>query len=107
MPSAFGAIDKRIRIFYDLFVKNMEDKFMEINDNIKKVEFKNKILRKLPEWFGVEESLLEYVNSVNKYPFWAAFKNEPPQGKPCGIDKIVRCLMCVTYSALSKYADCS
>jgi hypothetical protein len=54
----------------------MEYKIMEINDNIKKTEYTNNLLRKLPEWFGVEESLLEYVNTVNKYPFWAAFKNK-------------------------------
>jgi hypothetical protein len=34
-------------------------------------------------------------------------KNEQPQGKPCGIDKIFCCLIGVTYSALPKYADYS
>ena len=54
----------------------MEHKIIEIHDNNKKMEYTNKILRKLPEWFGIEKSLLEYVNTVSKYPFWAAFKNE-------------------------------
>jgi hypothetical protein len=35
----------------------------------------------------------------------AIVRNEQPQGKPCGIDKIFRCLIDVTYSALPKYAD--
>jgi ribosomal protein S18 acetylase RimI-like enzyme len=48
---------------------------MEITDNNRKAEYANYILRKLPEWFGIEESLLEYVNTVYKYPFWAAFDN--------------------------------
>jgi ribosomal protein S18 acetylase RimI-like enzyme len=54
----------------------MEYKIMKIHDNNKKAEYTNRILRKLPEWFGIEEGLLEYVNTVHKYPFWAAFTNE-------------------------------
>ena len=53
----------------------MELNIMEIYDNNKKTEITNSILRKLPEWFGIEESLKEYVNAVYKYPFWAAFEN--------------------------------
>ena len=51
----------------------MEYKIMEILENNKKTEYSNYILRKLPEWFGNEKGLLEYVNTVYKYPFWAAF----------------------------------
>jgi len=54
----------------------MEYKIFEIKDNNKKAEYANNILRKLPEWFGIEESLQDYVNTVYKYPFWAAFDNE-------------------------------
>ena len=54
----------------------MEYKIEEILDNNKKAEYTNNILRKLPEWFGIEESLLEYVSTVKKYPFWAAFNEE-------------------------------
>jgi hypothetical protein len=35
----------------------MEYKIMEINDKNKRTEYTNNILRKLPEWFGVEKSL--------------------------------------------------
>ena len=48
----------------------------EILDNDKKSEYANLILRKLPDWFGVEESLQDYVNTVYKYSFWAAFDKE-------------------------------
>ncbi|MCL2006986.1 MAG: GNAT family N-acetyltransferase [Treponema sp.] len=48
----------------------------EITDSSKKSEYANKILRSLPEWFGIEESLIEYVNTVSQYPFIAAFDNE-------------------------------
>jgi hypothetical protein len=51
-------------------------KIAEINDNNKKSEYTNYILRKLPEWFGIEEGLQGYVNTVNKYPYWAAFDKE-------------------------------
>jgi GNAT superfamily N-acetyltransferase len=54
----------------------MEYKIIQIKDNNKKTEYTNNILRKLPEWFGNEESLVEYINIVNKYPYWAAFNKE-------------------------------
>ena len=47
----------------------------KIADNNKKAEYTNYILRKLPEWFGNEKGIQDYVNSVYKYPFWAAFIN--------------------------------
>ena len=47
----------------------MEYKIIEICDKNKKVEYADLILKKLPEWFGIEESLQEYVNNVYKYPF--------------------------------------
>ena len=50
-------------------------KIMEILDNNKKREYTENILRKLPEWFGNEESLINYINTVLEYPFWAAFDN--------------------------------
>ena len=53
----------------------MEYNIVEICDNNKKAEYTNNILRKLPEWFGIEESIQEYVNTVHKYPYWAAFEN--------------------------------
>ena len=48
----------------------------EITENHQKVNYGEQILRTLPEWFGIEESLLDYVNSLPKYPFFAAFKNQ-------------------------------
>ena len=54
----------------------MEYEILEINDNAKKVEYTEVILRKLPEWFGIEEALVEYVNTVYKYPYWAAFDRD-------------------------------
>jgi ribosomal protein S18 acetylase RimI-like enzyme len=53
----------------------MEYKIIEITNNNKKAEYTNLVLRKLPEWFGNEKSLQEYVDTVHKYPFWATFDN--------------------------------
>ena len=53
----------------------MEYKILEIKDNDKKTEYVNFVLRKLPEWFGNEKNLLVYINTVCKYPLWAAFDN--------------------------------
>lgn len=38
------------------------------------------ILRALPGWFGMEESLLEYVEKVKRLTFWAAFDGERAVG---------------------------
>ncbi|MDR1804090.1 MAG: GNAT family N-acetyltransferase [Treponema sp.] len=54
----------------------MEYTILEIKDNPKKAEYTESILRKLPEWFGIEEALVEYVKTVNKYPYWAAFDRD-------------------------------
>jgi ribosomal protein S18 acetylase RimI-like enzyme len=54
----------------------MEYNVLEINDNLKKAEYTNDILRKLPEWFGIEDSLMEYVKTVYTYSYWAAFHQE-------------------------------
>ena len=54
----------------------MEFTISEIKDSHKKTEYADKILRSLPQWFGIEESLIEYVNTVSKYPFFAALDKE-------------------------------
>ncbi|QMS85328.1 GNAT family N-acetyltransferase [Candidatus Xianfuyuplasma coldseepsis] len=38
------------------------------------------VLRDLPEWFGIEESTKEYIETVIKYPFVAAFDHNLPIG---------------------------
>jgi len=53
----------------------MEYNIIEINDKNKKAEYTNSILRMLPEWFGNEKGLQDYVNSVHEFPYWAAFDN--------------------------------
>ena len=51
---------------------------MEIENNLeigfekdpgKKTGIANRILRSLPRWFGIEEAIVEYVESVKELPF--------------------------------------
>ena len=37
-----------------------------------KSEITEKILRALPEWFGIESAILNYINDVKPLPFWKA-----------------------------------
>lgn len=49
-------------------------------DNEQKSNITNSILRKLPEWFGIEESIIEYVNGVKNSDFYGAFYLDTPVG---------------------------
>lgn len=40
----------------------------------------NAILRALPDWFGIEESIVDYVDQVQSVPFWAAHDGDKPVG---------------------------
>ena len=49
-------------------------------DNEQKSNITNSILRKLPEWFGIEEAIIEYVNGVKNSDFYVAYYLEVPVG---------------------------
>ena len=51
-------------------------KIIEIEDKQKKSIYVEIILRKLPDWFGNENSLKNYVQTVVEYPFWAALDED-------------------------------
>lgn len=55
-----------------------------IRNNNEKSRITNYILRELPEWFGIEESIVEYVEEVKKYDFYGAYNN----GKAVGFISI-------------------
>ena len=38
------------------------------------------VLRALPDWFGIESAIQEYVNDVQPMPFWAAMDGDTPVG---------------------------
>lgn len=49
-------------------------------DNEQKSIITNSILRELPEWFGMEESIIEYVYGVKNSDFYAAYYLDMPVG---------------------------
>jgi len=40
----------------------------------------NTVLRALPDWFGIESSIIDYVDQVQSMPFFAAFDDEKAIG---------------------------
>ena len=65
-------------MFYDYQI-------LEITDGHLKKKYTERVLRMLPEWFGKEESLVEYIETVDKYPFFGAFKEEECVGFASGL----------------------
>ena len=51
-----------------------------IMDSNEKSKITNYILRELPEWFGIEESIVEYVEEVKQYDFYGAYNQEEVMG---------------------------
>ncbi|MCL1990404.1 MAG: GNAT family N-acetyltransferase [Defluviitaleaceae bacterium] len=47
---------------------------LEVTNKRLKKTYTEQILRVLPDWFGKEDSLLEYVETVDKHPFWGVFE---------------------------------
>ena len=41
----------------------------EVGDGNAKKEICDTVLHRLPEWFGIEESIAEYVSLVEEMPF--------------------------------------
>jgi ribosomal protein S18 acetylase RimI-like enzyme len=45
-----------------------------------------RLLRKLPTWFGIESSVVEYVESARRLPAYLAWPRDPaPAGLPLGL----------------------
>lgn len=53
-----------------------EIKISRVLDNVEKSKITENILRQLPEWFGIEESLIEYVDGVKATDFYAAYDSD-------------------------------
>ncbi|WP_341472940.1 hypothetical protein [Clostridium perfringens] len=43
----------------------------EIEDRDRKEKIAREILYELPEWFGLPESIAEYISCSKEMPFWA------------------------------------
>jgi len=55
-------------------------KLLTIFDGEQKSSICEKILRALPNWFGVEEAILEYTKITKEMPFYAVFIDDIPIG---------------------------
>lgn len=55
-------------------------KIIEIHDIEVKSNVTDRILRKLPEWFDIEEAIVEYVEGVKDTKFYVAYDLEKPIG---------------------------
>lgn len=55
---------------------NTEIKICKVSDNYEKSKITEYILRRLPEWFGIEESIIEYVSGVKNTDFYAAYNSD-------------------------------
>ncbi len=51
-----------------------------IKDKDIKVKIAAKILNDLPEWFGLPESVNEYIENSKEMPFWAVYIENSPVG---------------------------
>lgn len=51
-----------------------------INDKELKEVICESILRALPDWFGIEESIVNYAKTVKKMPFYAVYDSTMPIG---------------------------
>ena len=49
---------------------------IEVNDEAIKSQYTRAILESLPEWFGNNNALDEYVEKVSKLPYWAALDQD-------------------------------
>ena len=53
-----------------------EYQILEVTNEKLKKKYAEQILRSLPDWFGKEESLIEYAHAVVSHPFFGAFIND-------------------------------
>ena len=51
-----------------------------IKNNSEKADITNSILRALPNWFGIEEAIVEYVEKVQDMAYWAVFEGNSAVG---------------------------
>ena len=55
-------------------------KIREVREQEEKSAICNDILRALPNWFGIEESIVDYVKDSNEMPYYVAFDDDKPVG---------------------------
>lgn len=54
----------------------MNIRIVEVKDSSMKSHYAEPILRALPEWFGIEQAIKDYVQGVASLPFWIAVDHD-------------------------------
>lgn len=52
----------------------------QVDNSTQKAYICDTILHALPNWFGVEASIVDYVHKTQSMPFWVAFDGRKPVG---------------------------
>ena len=68
---------------YDKLAKEEIDtdyRVCEIEDRLQKRDITNDVLRALPDWFGINDAIVEYVQKSQAMMFWAAYVADRPVG---------------------------
>jgi ribosomal protein S18 acetylase RimI-like enzyme len=52
-------------------------KIVPVTDPLEKSQICEKVLRSLPEWFGIESAILDYIQDVRLLETWAVMDPEP------------------------------
>ncbi len=58
----------------------MDYRVRMVDDKRLKSKIADRVLRALPEWFGIEEALVAYVDKSQNTRFWAAYVSDQPVG---------------------------
>ncbi len=54
----------------------MKTTIIEVLGESRKAQISNDVLRDLPDWFGIEESILAYIVGCKSMPMYAIYENE-------------------------------
>lgn len=51
-------------------------KIIKIEDPLEKSRICERVLRSLPEWFGIESAIIDYISDVQQMDTWAAIDSD-------------------------------
>ena len=51
-----------------------------VTESVKKSQICDTVLHALPNWFGIESSIVDYIADTQTMPYWVAYDGEQPIG---------------------------
>jgi ribosomal protein S18 acetylase RimI-like enzyme len=76
IAEVYGRFGHKLRKRSSKRGRSMDIKIIKIHEGEMKSFYAEKVLRRLPEWFGNEKALCDYVIGVADLPFWAAIDRD-------------------------------